>query len=38
LLTLYITPVFYVYMERVRSYTRKAAEPAPEPEVLLQTR
>ncbi len=35
LLTLYITPVFYVYMERFRSYTRKAAKASADREALL---
>ncbi len=36
LLTLYITPVFYIYMERFRhAVGRKKFEPAPEPAVSL---
>ncbi len=36
LLTLYITPVFYIYMERFRhAIARKKFEPAPEPAVSL---
>ena len=38
LLTLYITPVFYVYMERFRGSMRKSRKASQESQVLLETR
>ena len=33
LLTLYITPVFYLYLERLRLWARPAKSTAPEPDL-----